>query len=226
MAHHPYVLCTSVSSKQLIKTKTGICVKSIYLTYVGRRSRNQIKRGLLTISKHDLITFFLGQRFDYLRTRSRDITKINVKNSVHVKSKCVEETVTHNGKFFYYPILGASTCRRAVDKNDQNISIILFENSVSYISRSRQKLIIEIRIRSEIRSGSVIKIGYLRCLDLYSKILNPSKSNPDPDILIFRSGYPDPDPFTIRIRVPESSIIYSWISKIRIFGSHTSGSGD
>ena len=28
-----------------------------------------------------------------------------------------------------------------------------------------------------------------------NKILDPCKPNPDPDILIFRSGYPDPDPY-------------------------------
>ncbi|WZZ51790.1 hypothetical protein YC2023_051897 [Brassica napus] len=58
-------------------------------------------------------------------------------------------------------------------------------------------LLSEVRIRSEIRSGSAPKIGYPGCPDPNpdSKILDPSKPDPDPDILIFRSGYPDPDPY-------------------------------
>ncbi|WZZ39649.1 hypothetical protein YC2023_035908 [Brassica napus] len=67
----------------------------------------------------------------------------------------------------------------------------------SSISQNRfaWDLLSEIRIRSEIRSGSAPKIGYPGCPDPNpdSKILDPSK--PDPDILIFRSGYPDPDPY-------------------------------
>lgn len=43
---------------------------------------------------------------------------------------------------------------------------------------------------------SASKIGYLECPDPNpdSEIKNPSKSNPDPDIL-FRSGYTDPVPY-------------------------------
>ena len=33
------------------------------------------------------------------------------------------------------------------------------------------------------------------CPDPNSKILDPSKPNLDTDILIFKSGYPDPDPY-------------------------------
>ena len=46
--------------------------------------------------------------------------------------------------------------------------------------------------RSEIRFGSALKIGYLGCPDPNPDNKNLDPSKPNPDILIFRSGYPDP----------------------------------
>ena len=53
------------------------------------------------------------------------------------------------------------------------------------------ELLSDMWIQSEICYGSASKIGYPD-----SEILDPSKLNPDPDTLIFRSGYPDPEPYS------------------------------